>query len=35
VDDLKRVSGIGPKIIERLRPYVTATDEAIHVGRVD
>ena len=33
VDDLARVSGLGPKLIERLRPYAVAdTPERIHTA---
>jgi DNA uptake protein ComE-like DNA-binding protein len=28
LDELRRVSGIGPKILERLKPYATVGDEA-------
>jgi competence protein ComEA len=34
VDDLRRVSGIGPKTLQRLRPYVTI-EGPIHVATVD
>jgi competence protein ComEA len=34
VDDLRRVSGIGPKTLDRLRPHVTVGDPPIDVAAV-
>jgi len=35
VDDLRRVQGIGPKTLERLRPYIRATPEPQRVAAAD
>jgi competence protein ComEA len=35
INDLKRVSGIGPKILERIRPYVRVDDNDERLAKAD
>jgi competence protein ComEA len=35
VDDLRRVHGIGPKTLERLRPWVFVSDKAFQIAAAD
>jgi type II secretory pathway component PulK len=35
VDDLRRVSGIGAKTLDRLRPYVTVGEEPVRLTAAD